>query len=193
MIDFSLFECGITDWIMDCLCLDQNQVFWKYQNQPQPHYPYIALLKTSAIQVGQSEERLVPQTEGEPKIFSVGLWDIILEIEALVGDEHGGQDPNKNAFALLTKLLSTTSHSKALDYFCDANATFIEEQSSVLDITSTVNDKYVSRATVDLKFRAVCYSQDENENLGFIESVRLNSNCDSLRPIDITITGDKEI
>lgn len=186
------FECGISEWIENTLGLKKSQIFWKNQNQPQPKYPYVALIKSNVRPVGIEELRTITDDNGDQCFATVGLREIQLSVEAFADDKSGALDPDTNAFALLSTLIDSTLDMKTLEYFCAAKAAFVEEQNPILDISSVISGKYVSRAIVDLKFRVLCVRK-HGEEMGCIETVKIRSVCGPLSPYELEVTSDKEI
>jgi len=195
MIDWAAIECALFDWVnlsfdgsTNDVSLDTGQIVWKDQNIPQPVYPYIALKKNSVIRVGGKDEIRTSTDLTKPQgqeiaLTTNGVREFTLGIEAFVDEQAGANKPNCDAMYMLSILQGSLSQQTTQETFCLAGLSVIEEL-AVVDLSEVVNGRFISRASMDVRFRTTfsCI-----ERTGYIDTVRIKSvPCDPSGPNDVS-------
>jgi hypothetical protein len=172
MIDWHLVDLAIHTWL-DRVLPDEiadEQIVWADQNIDQPAYPFITLKKDGLefVQGSSSESRTLEEA-GDFFIQVRNLLEFRLTIRTHTDDRCNGV----NAFSLLSAILETLDLPSARNTLCDAGLVVIEH-SPVLDISSTTNTKWTSRATTEIRFRVGAAS---HEAIEYFTSVVIDGEC----------------
>lgn len=203
MIDWAAIQCAVFDWVnlsfdgeTTDVSLNRNQIIWKDQNIPQPAYPYVTLKKDSVIRSGARDEIRTSTDLAQPQgqevaLTTNGVREFTLEIQAFVDEQAGANNPNCDAMYMISILQGSLSQQMTQEGFCLAGLSIIEEL-AVTDLSEVVNGRFISRASMDVRFRTTFTCV---ERTGFIDVANIKSvPCDPPGPndvtgVDITVSG----
>lgn len=179
MIDWVAIEAAIFEWIDYSApeCVSNTQIIWADQNVAQPAYPFITLKKNNLrfIEGGgaMSETRSFVNDDGDLVTEVRGIVEFFLTIRAHVDDSQPVGDEATNAFFLMAGIAARLDLPRAREILCGGDLVVIEQQ-PVLDISSTTNEKWVSRATTDIRFRT---SSVFSEVVDYFDTVAIDGTC----------------
>jgi len=180
-------ECAIVEWAQGKLEFEENQFIWRNQNLPQPDYPYVELHRDSLISIGVDETRETTDLSQPPgqeiALTTFGVREFTLTVNCYVDEANGSNDPDCDAMALMSMLQTSLAQISVMEAFCLAGLSIVEEL-AVVDLSQVVNGVFVSRASMDVRFRTtLCLV----ERTGYINTVQVNSEpCNPSGPSNVT-------
>jgi len=172
-IDMETIENAIHQWFADATGLE---TIWRRQSVPQPSYPFGSLLITSGpnpipeafelrddTQLGRGSGYEVEQTVCAPCLMTVSCQAYV-----------EGEDLNKpegNARSYLNKARVALFLPSQQALFKAAEISVIRSN-PVTDISALTNERFVSRAGMDVEFNCV---MNVSEFVGYIKKVAVES------------------
>ena len=174
--DWRTMERNVATWAQGAFPgVPDESVIWADQNIDQPPYPFVTLKKDAFADTSEDSEIVtVDDGEGGRLLQSRAHAEFTLTIRTHV-DEREVEENGDNAFSMLADLVARLNLPAARDELCEAGLAIIT-RSPVLDISSTTNNKWVSRATVDIRVRAAVINEEPVE---YFESVEVDGKLDS--------------
>lgn len=187
-LDWKLIECAFHEWIDEKVpALGLDHIIWADQNLPQPGYPYVTLKRDAITKVNGTDETRFTTDLAQPAgqeigLETVGVREFTLSVNAFVDEKTGSNDPNCDAMAILGLLQVSLGQLSIKEKLCLAGMSVIEEL-SVVDLSQVVNDEMISRAAMDVRFRAAFSCV---ERTGYIDTVQIDSvPCNPATPSDV--------
>ncbi len=195
-VDWKSIECALIEWVFAKIPnLEEEQVIWDDQNISQPAYPFISLKRDTVIRIGARDEQRTETDLSQPQgqeiaLISTGTREFTLTVNARVDELNGANDPNCDAMALVTLLQISLSQQSIQEAFCLAGLVVVEEL-AVIDLSQVVNGGFISRASMDVRFRTTFTC---TEQTGFIDAVGIKSvpcdppGLDDVSGVDLEVT-----
>jgi hypothetical protein len=138
-------------------------IIWENQAEARPPKPYMSLqFITGPRKIGQDDEKV--GLDG--KVFKKGIRELTLSVNFM------GQD----AFWELSKLQEAITLPTARQMLLEDNLVLIRDN-GVRDLTALMDNRFESRAQVDLDFRLTSEVKDLDSTV--IETVILNNDLDN--------------
>ena len=177
MIDWAGIELAIFNWVAGAVPagITESQIVRADQNIDQPAYPFITLRKENfqIIEGPCSEDRrFFDEDTGELFIVVLSQLEFDIQVRGHV-DESCPPGNLSNAFFFLTDLMCGLDLPSARSALREAELVVVS-QNPVLDISSTLNNKWISRATTEIRVR-VCTTK--REAVDYFESVAIDGKC----------------
>lgn len=170
--DLKAIEKAIHIWAQGASpdSVKDTSIGWADTNKDQPAYPFITLKKSGfPDSLNADEIRTVDDGDGGRKIQSRTHDEFTLTIRTHVEDREL-DDNSDHAFSMLTNIVGALNLPTAREELCAAGLVVVS-RTPVLDISSTTNNKWVSRATVDIRFRIAVIHE---EPVDFFDSVAID-------------------
>lgn len=147
---------------------------WEDEEIPQPDYPYVSMKRTAGpIKEGGLDENRHTFDAARPvgeeiEIQTTGPRAFTLTVQAHVGKpvDHG-----RDATALLSRLSASVRQNRTQEIFDTYQLSAIEVL-DVSDLSAFENGRWVSRASLDVRFRVLSVI---TEQLGYIDKVEVES------------------
>lgn len=186
MIDWAGIELAIFNWVVGAVPagITESQIVWADQNIDQPAYPFITLRK-------ENFQIIEGPCSDDPRVFDENLQTLFIEVRSQLEfdiqvrghvDESCPPGNLSNAFFFLTDLMCGLDLPSARSALSEAGLAVVE-QSPVLDISAALNNKWISRASTEIRVR-VCTTK--REAVDYFESVAIDGKCnDALKSFTI--------
>lgn len=176
-IQWKPIDDAMFDWVLRVLPdLPRSHVQREDQNLAQPIYPFVTLRKSTLISTGAPDETrsttdLTQPLGEEVSLETISVREFTLFINAYVDEASGANDPDKDAFWMMTRLQTSLSQLGTRERFDLAAISTIEDL-GVDNLSQTQNGVFFSKANMDVRFR-VCFS--DVEKVGYIDSANVKS------------------
>jgi hypothetical protein len=192
-VDWITIDAAIYDWLNDLLDM-QDRIIWEDSNEPAPErYPYLSLKRTTIASEGGIKEEIwrtidengdqVMDDTQTPVINEHIIRESVaftLSISAYVDREADMENPLRNAEAILAKAKASLGLNGIRDAFDVAGIAVIDDM-DIVDSSVVINADYISRATLDIIFRA---ESAMTEQLGYVDKTELTSDLGVDETID---------
>jgi hypothetical protein len=182
-IDWAFIEGKLVEWvklILPQLC----GVIWADQEIPQPDYPYVSLKRIAGpTREGGIDDLLtvtdLAQPAGEEiELQTVGPREFTLNVQA--HHARPGAGPGTDAVAMVGRLEASLDQERSRAIL-GAGGLSVIEQLPVTDISAFENATWISRASLDVRFRTTSVM---TERVGYIDKVQFTN---VVPPPDFTV------
>lgn len=144
------YEIAIKSWVKNVLGIDG---YWEQQNVTEKRYPEITLARLNGpIGAGgynDFQTVTIDTVTKERVTTSEGHREFTLTVKAATPRDY---DTERDAVSLLSTLGSSIKLDSVHDLF-EANAMAAVQVYGVVDISQVVNGEWISRASMDVRFR----------------------------------------
>jgi hypothetical protein len=172
-IAWETVELAIHDWMAEATELE---TIWRNQSTPRPEYPYATLLIIAGpVRRGGRDEVRTETLSGQPQgeevaVTTCGLREFTVSCQIYVAKpDH--VNPEAHARSLMTAAQSNLGQLSTLARLRAAGLSVVEE-GPVQNIDEVLEDAYVSRSNMDVRFYAAA---NVVERTGYIENAALES------------------
>lgn len=172
-IDMETVENAIHRWLSEATGL---QTVWRNQSAPQPEYPYASLrIITGPDPIPEGFELRDLTDTGRPDGYEIeqnvcAPCLMTVSCQAYVEGEDGNK-PSGNARSYLDKARAALFLPSQQALF-EAAEISVVRSNPVTDISALTNERFVSRAGMDVQFNCV---MNLSEYVGYIEKVAVES------------------
>ena len=191
-VDWEAIETALHEWLVVEREIVPEFIF-EQQGGTQPDYPYASAQIIAQEKIGGVPEKRiteVPEEEDpalgeELKIAVTSQLEFTLQFSFHVDREAGGWKPTTSAMTLAIKAQASLGLPSVLEILRAANVAVVREL-GVRNTSVVVNGEWLSRATLDVRFRT---ATELSERAGYIEKVGLVSEDFG---VDITLDSTEE-
>lgn len=175
-IDWQIIDRALVTWASGQADLPRESVLFMDQKKTQAQYPYVTLkriagpVRDNGLTDNRVSEKYTNTNNREMlKVTVSGARQFTVSVQAY---SERYANPNLDAVAILSTLQSSLELEGVLEQLAtDADLTLVEA-GDVLDTSYVVGGEWVSRATMDVRFRVASVL---TEDVDFIESVEADS------------------
>lgn len=174
-IDWDFIEKKLIEWVVLILPQLIDKVIYADQDIPQPGYPYASLKRIAGPtrEGGVDEQRTVTdlaQDQGqEIQIQTIGPREFTLNIQ--IHHKRPAAGPSRDAVAMAGRLEASLDQLRSREILTAGGLSVIESL-PVLDISALENATWISRASLDVRFRTTSVM---TERTGYIDKVQFTS------------------
>lgn len=139
--------------------LTGQETVWQNQNAPTPNGDYILLKTTGFIKIGNDWQGNYQECSSETQ----GDREFVLNIIAV----------SKEAEGILLDLIDKLELQSTLEFLTIAKMSYIDQDGSIIPLTTEINGSFETRAAVDLRFRiSKNYSFDTKDNIKIVQAIQ---------------------